>query len=127
MRKHLLRSLLMLIVWNTSYAQSEENPGQQAQIARSNYYGAKEYCTKMKNLTSDTPEFERCVVATMYNPDSIVEAGVNLKPKDDLVFSKSSNKQPSINLDLAKEKCKELGFKNGTEAFGKCALRLSNK
>jgi hypothetical protein len=32
---------------------------------------------------------------------------------------------PAVNMDAAKNQCKELGFKNGTEAFGKCVLQLS--
>ena len=34
------------------------------------------------------------------------------------------NKAPT--LDAAKRKCIELGFKSGTEGFGKCVLKLSN-
>ena len=32
---------------------------------------------------------------------------------------------PSVSLDEAKEKCTNLGFKTGTEGFGKCVLQLS--
>ena len=31
----------------------------------------------------------------------------------------------SISMDVAKQKCGELGFKLGTEGFGKCVLQLS--
>lgn len=32
---------------------------------------------------------------------------------------------PNINLDDARKKCIDLGFKSGTEQFGKCVLQLS--
>lgn len=32
---------------------------------------------------------------------------------------------PTVSLDAAKEKCTNLGFKTGTEGFGKCVLQLS--
>jgi len=31
----------------------------------------------------------------------------------------------SISMEVAKQKCGELGFKSGTEGFGKCVLQLS--
>jgi hypothetical protein len=31
----------------------------------------------------------------------------------------------NISMDVAKQKCGELGFKSGTEGFGKCVLQLS--
>jgi outer membrane protein len=34
-------------------------------------------------------------------------------------------KPPASKIDEAKKKCSELGFKSGTEGFGKCVLRLS--
>ena len=38
----------------------------------------------------------------------------------------ASAKQPTpISLDDSKTKCADLGFKQGTEAFGKCVLKLS--
>ncbi len=43
-------------------------------------------------------------------------------PKEN-VQKNSSSQQPDI--DKAKIKCAELGFKTGTEEFGKCVLRLS--
>lgn len=33
--------------------------------------------------------------------------------------------QNSSNIDDAKKKCSDLGFKTGTEGFGKCVLQLS--
>lgn len=125
MKKHLFIVFLFFLGPVVSNAQSEEKPGQRAQIAMTNYIGAKGYCTKIQNLKPDTPEFERCVVATMYNPDSIAEAGVNIRPKEEIIFSQSANKQSSNNLNQAKDKCNELGFKTGSEAFGNCVLRLS--
>ena len=38
-----------------------------------------------------------------------------------------SENSKSNTLDSAKIKCSELGFKNGTETFGKCVLRLTNQ
>jgi len=35
-----------------------------------------------------------------------------------------SNKNNSMSLDTAKTKCEEIGFKVGTESFGKCVLQL---
>ena len=35
------------------------------------------------------------------------------------------NQQQGIPIDLAKSKCSELGFNQGTEGFGKCVLQLS--
>jgi hypothetical protein len=35
------------------------------------------------------------------------------------------NQQQVIPLDLAKSKCSELGFNQGTEEFGKCVLQLT--
>ena len=32
---------------------------------------------------------------------------------------------PSVSIDTAKDKCSNLGFKVGTESFGKCVLQLS--
>jgi hypothetical protein len=32
---------------------------------------------------------------------------------------------PSVSIDTAKDKCSNLGFKIGTESFGKCVLQLS--
>jgi len=34
-------------------------------------------------------------------------------------------KNPTKNLADAKAKCLDLGFKNGTDGFGKCVLQLS--
>lgn len=39
--------------------------------------------------------------------------------------STSAPPSSGIGLDRAKEQCKELGFKSGTEAFGNCVLKLS--
>jgi hypothetical protein len=41
-----------------------------------------------------------------------------------IVISNNQN-SPAINIDSAKSKCQELGFKQGTEPFGKCVLQLS--
>jgi hypothetical protein len=38
--------------------------------------------------------------------------------------SASENRQ-GFNIEEAKKKCTDLGFKNATEAFGKCVLKLS--
>ena len=38
--------------------------------------------------------------------------------------SKKSNLE-SNNIESAKNKCSDLGFKSGTEGFGKCVLQLS--
>jgi hypothetical protein len=32
---------------------------------------------------------------------------------------------PALSLDSYKNKCKDLGFKQGTQEFGKCVLQLS--
>ena len=40
-----------------------------------------------------------------------------------LAFANAANAQ--LSLDAAKGKCVELGFKAGTEEFGKCVLQLS--
>ena len=39
-------------------------------------------------------------------------------------LSKKSNLE-SNNIESAKNKCSDLGFKTGTEGFGKCVLQLS--
>lgn len=52
-----------------------------------------------------------------------------LSPKNDTApqFIKNPNIQdvPILNLDDAKQKCQTIGFKAGTEAYGKCVLQLS--
>jgi hypothetical protein len=35
------------------------------------------------------------------------------------------NSTPKINIESAKAKCGDLGFKQGTEGFGKCVLQLT--
>jgi hypothetical protein len=35
------------------------------------------------------------------------------------------NDSGAVNIDVSKVKCQELGFETGTEAFGKCVLKLS--
>ena len=35
------------------------------------------------------------------------------------------SRNPSGNINESKDKCKELGFKQGTEQFGNCVLKLS--
>lgn len=37
----------------------------------------------------------------------------------------ASPQSPKITIDSAKSSCKDLGFKTGTEGFGKCVLQLS--
>lgn len=37
----------------------------------------------------------------------------------------TTTQQNSSNIDDAKKKCSDLGFKSGTEGFGKCVLQLS--
>ncbi len=41
------------------------------------------------------------------------------------IVIKNSNSPPSVDMASAKKKCLELGFKNGTEDFGKCVLQLT--
>jgi hypothetical protein len=40
--------------------------------------------------------------------------------------SMQTNVIDTLSLEDAKKKCSDLGFKNGTEGFGKCVLKLSN-
>lgn len=51
---------------------------------------------------------------------------INL-PKESYSNEKMGNivKSSTPRMDEAKKKCSELGFKSGTESFGKCVLRLS--
>ena len=47
-----------------------------------------------------------------------------------LIKTKNTQSQPVVsqnvsNIDDAKKKCSDLGFKSGTEGFGKCVLQLS--
>ena len=37
----------------------------------------------------------------------------------------SASSKDVSNIDNAKKKCSDLGFKSGTEGFGKCVLQLS--
>ena len=39
--------------------------------------------------------------------------------------SSNNSQSLSINIDDAKKKCSDLGFKSGTEGFGKCVLQLT--
>jgi len=59
----------------------------------------------------------------------VPEAGANIKPistaPEVAMTSKVSNEQPSVSIDGAKAKCKDLGFKLGTDDFGKCVLQLT--
>jgi len=53
-------------------------------------------------------------------------ASVKLKTSKSSILNKTID-EPSIRVDIgeAKMKCSELGFKSGTEPFGKCVLRLT--
>jgi hypothetical protein len=49
-------------------------------------------------------------------------------PQENPVLLSMPNTQKSnqnLSIDQSKEKCVELGFKSGTEGFGKCVLQLS--
>ena len=50
--------------------------------------------------------------------------GVEVIPTSNTSLTNTQN-AGKVGLDEAKAKCKELGFKEQTEAFGKCVLRLS--
>jgi len=58
---------------------------------------------------------------TRYNLCNGIFSGL-VKPN---VSANSATKAVSNSLDKAKEQCSGLGFKNGTEGFGKCVLQLS--
>jgi hypothetical protein len=69
------------------------------------------------------------------HPDGSVKAQIWLTISDKPIFiefcnkiktgsSKKSNLE-SNNIESAKNKCSNLGFKTGTEGFGKCVLQLS--
>jgi len=42
------------------------------------------------------------------------------------VLDKNQKDTNNLDMDSAKKKCVDLGFKAGTEGFGKCVLKLSN-
>jgi hypothetical protein len=50
-----------------------------------------------------------------------------VKPPPPQAFQPSMQTKPSIKIDIndAKAKCVDLGFKAGTESFGSCVLKLS--
>jgi murein DD-endopeptidase MepM/ murein hydrolase activator NlpD len=63
----------------------------------------------------------------------LFEVRENGKSQDPMLFLDLNNRdnknvnnpEPKGNLDVYREKCKNLGFKSGTEGFGKCVLQLS--
>jgi hypothetical protein len=49
-----------------------------------------------------------------------------VRPQPNPTYSAPVNTVPSgVDLTAAREKCKDLGFKQGTETFGNCVLKLS--
>ena len=59
---------------------------------------------------------------TFYKPAPTFQQ--NVQPNQQNLQS-SRTDSPQASLEDAKRKCTELGFKAGTEQFGKCALQLS--
>ena len=68
-----------------------------------------------------------------FAPGLLFEVRENGKHQDPILFldvnnrgnTKSTIPESKDALDAYKEKCKNLGFKSGTEGFGKCVLQLS--
>lgn len=63
-----------------------------------------------------TPNYYKCISSASNN----ISAPPQLSPQS-ISVTPSNN----ITIDVAKQKCQELGFKSGTEAFGKCVLQLT--
>jgi hypothetical protein len=65
-----------------------------------------------------TPNHYKCV------PDLNIPVSSNLKVETKIsppIFTYV----PAMTIEIAKTKCDELGFKQGTEGFGKCVLQLT--
>ena len=68
-----------------------------------------------------------------FAPSLLFEVRENGKHQDPMLFldlnnqgnTKSKESKVKNELDTYKEKCQNLGFKSGTEGFGKCVLQLS--
>lgn len=54
-----------------------------------------------------------------------LEEQLNAERKQATSPTKPANSSSRAPLDTAREKCKELGFKSGSEGFGKCVIQLS--
>ena len=48
-----------------------------------------------------------------------------VRPQPAYIPTNTSQNQPADNLSSAKSKCSDLGFKPGTDGFGKCILRIT--
>ena len=66
-------------------------------------------------LTKGSPVYEQCII----NLSGAARPSI----KSDVVSKNQANSDS--NLESAKTKCLDLGFKSTTEGFGKCVLRLS--
>ena len=52
-------------------------------------------------------------------------APISSQPQQQIAPTPQTQNQVGMEIGEAKSKCTDLGFKTGTEAFGKCVLRLS--
>ena len=85
---------------------------------------AKSYCGQYNAKASLRNKIDAKFLTSEYDYyyfDCIAE-----QPKPQPTTKQSSSTTPiSVSIESAKEKCMDLGFKTGTEEFGKCALQLS--
>lgn len=111
----MLLLILLALGYSSSAKLAELAPEEQTsyQNATSNYNDAALFCTKSVGYGTD--QYSTCMRTKMGLPE----------PNINQQSSTSNSTLNNSSLEHAKIKCSELGFKDGTEGFGKCTLRLS--
>ena len=62
---------------------------------------------------------------TYYGEHNIYDIGTYRAPDDSFVIYEIENNLDSLSMDEAKNNCKDIGYKEGTERFGQCVLDLT--
>jgi hypothetical protein len=80
----------------------------------------------MRLLATDNINKFRDYFQTVSFPDTAPKLSpVTPKIESEVPVRSDSNERERLALNEARAKCQELGFKTGTEGFGKCVLQLS--
>jgi len=80
-------------------------------------------CSEPKYIEKDKEIYFTNNVEFTNFQNSICNGAYSRFVKNEL--SSNNSQSSNINIDDAKKKCSDLGFKSGTEGFGKCVLQLS--